>query len=95
MTVSGIDFAPPDLSVCDVGPITRLERIQSFGFLLATANDWTIARSSANLEQFLGVSAEAAIGCALDSLIDGAVVHEIRNRMLVLSPRKAPNACMG
>jgi hypothetical protein len=27
--------APPDLTLCDREPITRLERIQSFGFLLA------------------------------------------------------------
>jgi light-regulated signal transduction histidine kinase (bacteriophytochrome) len=39
-----------DLTECDREPIANLERIQSFGFLLALSIDWTVARASANLE---------------------------------------------
>jgi len=34
----------PDLTSCDLEPITRLERIQSFGFLIAVTRDWVICR---------------------------------------------------
>jgi hypothetical protein len=43
--------AEPDLTICDREPITRPERIQSFGFLLALSNDWTIVRCSENLKR--------------------------------------------
>ena len=76
--------AQPDLTVCDREPITFLDRIQSFGFLVALSNDWTIVRASANLEQFLGIDAAAAVGTQLDTLISPAAVHDIRNRMAML-----------
>jgi light-regulated signal transduction histidine kinase (bacteriophytochrome) len=74
----------PDLTICDREPITRLERIQSFGFLLAVSKDWTITRASENLGNFLDVSAERAVGMQLDDLIDRHALHEIRNRMVIL-----------
>ena len=74
-----------DLTACDLEPITRLERIQSFGFLLAMSSDWIVMRASANLEMFLGVDPRAAIGMSLDSLADREVLHEIRNRLTGLS----------
>jgi light-regulated signal transduction histidine kinase (bacteriophytochrome)/CheY-like chemotaxis protein len=79
------DSSQPDLSLCDREPITRLERIQSFGFLLAMCRDWTITRASANLQAMLGTEAHSALGMALDDLIDKESLHEIRNRMAGLS----------
>jgi light-regulated signal transduction histidine kinase (bacteriophytochrome) len=52
----------PDLTICDREPITRLDRIQAFGFLLALSNDWTIVRASENLKAFLGLPVEQALG---------------------------------
>ncbi len=74
----------PDLTICDREPITRLECIQSFGFLLAMSKDWIVARASANLESFLGTDPNAAIGAQLDVLIDVTTLHDIRNRMAFL-----------
>ena len=74
----------PDLSICDREPITRLDRIQSFGFLVALADDWTIVRASENLGDFLGVSADEAIGRPFEPMIDQQAVHDIRNRMAAL-----------
>src|SRR5580698_1639487 len=71
----------PDLSICDREPITRLERIQSFGFLLCMTRDWVITRASANLAVLLGVEAPHALGKALDAVVDKESLHEIRNRM--------------
>jgi light-regulated signal transduction histidine kinase (bacteriophytochrome)/CheY-like chemotaxis protein len=76
--------APPDLTLCDREPITRLERIQSFGFLLAMSKDWTVVRASANLSMLLGIEAAAAIGAKLDVLVDRQALHDIRNRMGLL-----------
>ena len=73
-----------DLTTCDLEPITRLERIQSFGFLLAMSRHWVVMRASANLELFLGVDPRAAIGMSLDSIVEREVLHEIRNRLVGL-----------
>jgi len=75
----------PDLSICDLEPITRLERIQSFGFLLAMSRNWIIIRASANLAEMLGVEARDALGATIDTLVDGESLHEMRNRMTGLS----------
>jgi light-regulated signal transduction histidine kinase (bacteriophytochrome)/CheY-like chemotaxis protein len=69
------------VSACDLEPITRLERIQSFGFLLAVSRDWKVQRASANLEAFLGVRPDSALGESLDSLVDIEALHTIRNRI--------------
>jgi light-regulated signal transduction histidine kinase (bacteriophytochrome)/CheY-like chemotaxis protein len=74
-----------DITLCDLEPITRLERIQSFGFLLALSRDWVISRASANLEQMLGIDPRVALGDPLDSWVDREALHDIRNRMLGLS----------
>jgi light-regulated signal transduction histidine kinase (bacteriophytochrome) len=73
--------ARPEITLCDVEPITRLERIQSFGFLIALSRDWIISRVSANLEQMLGIDPRVALGHPLDSWIDRESLHDIRNRM--------------
>ena len=65
-------------------PPERVERIQSFGFLLAMSADWLVARASANLETYLGIQPAAAVGHPLDVLIDVATLHDIRNRMTSL-----------
>lgn len=74
----------PDLTSCDREPITFLDRIQNFGFLLAMSNDWTIVRASANLSSFLDIDASAAIGMQLDTIITKLAGHDIRNRMAML-----------
>ncbi len=73
-----------DLTECDREPITRLEHIQAFGFLLALSKDWNVVRASANLGAILGVEAADAIGMPLDRLIDAEALHDIRNRIVVL-----------
>jgi light-regulated signal transduction histidine kinase (bacteriophytochrome) len=70
-----------DLSLCDKEPITRLERIQSFGFFLAMSRDWRVIRASDNLAQFLGVIPGDALDKSLDALVDFDALHEIRNRL--------------
>jgi light-regulated signal transduction histidine kinase (bacteriophytochrome) len=75
----------PNLTSCDSEPITRLERIQSFGFLLAMSRTWVVVRASANLEGMLGIKPAAALGTTLDSFVDAESLHEIRNRMTGLS----------
>ena len=84
-TTTGLDRAPgdhsPDLTVCDREPITRLERIQPFGFLLAMSRSWIVTRTSANLGSMLGIEPRDALGLTLDSLVDTESLHEIRNRM--------------
>ena len=84
MTAAGSAHPNParaETTLCDQEPITRLERIQSFGFLLALSRDWVILRASANLERMLGIEPRAAIGHALDSWVDCESLHDIRNRM--------------
>ncbi len=79
----------PDLTICDREPITRLDRIQSFGFLLAISNDWTIERASANTLSMLGLAADALIGKPLDTVIDVHALHEIRNRLTLQRARSS------
>jgi light-regulated signal transduction histidine kinase (bacteriophytochrome)/CheY-like chemotaxis protein len=79
------DSVLPNLTSCDLEPITRLERIQSFGFLLAMTRTWVVERVSANLEGMLGIKPAAALGTTLDSFADSESLHEIRNRMTGLS----------
>ncbi len=74
----------PDLTICDREPITFFDRIQSFGFLVALSNDWTIVRASANLKEFLEIEAADALGAKLDTIISPAAVNDIRNRMAML-----------
>jgi light-regulated signal transduction histidine kinase (bacteriophytochrome)/CheY-like chemotaxis protein len=81
----GIENVLVNLTNCDIEPITRLERIQSFGFLLAMTRAWVVVRVSANLEEMLGIEPAAALGSILDSFVDSESLHEIRNRMTGLS----------
>jgi light-regulated signal transduction histidine kinase (bacteriophytochrome) len=72
------------LAQCDQEPITTPERIQPFGFLLATSADWTIVRVSANLRDFIDVDARRVLGRKLDAVLHPEALHQIRNRMLSL-----------
>ena len=80
---------PLDLTNCDREPIHLLAAIQPFGFLLSVTSDWVIARASANLHSFTGVTAAAALGQPLGSIFRPEAIHAIRNRVVLL---RGPNA---
>ena len=73
-----------DLTNCEREPIHVLGNIQPFGFLLAAGADWLVSRASANLEKFIGTSADAALGMPLTELFTEKAVHAIRNRITLL-----------
>ena len=75
---------PPDLTDCDREPITRLDRIQSFAFLVAMANDWTVVRASGNVKSFLKTPPAKLLGSRFDVWITQTALHDIRNRMAIL-----------
>jgi light-regulated signal transduction histidine kinase (bacteriophytochrome)/ActR/RegA family two-component response regulator len=81
----GVSTLRSDLTQCDLEPITRPERIQSFGFLLAVSREWQVISASANLAEFLGIDPLAALGVELDLLVNPEALHAIRNRMTGLS----------
>ena len=58
-----------------------MERIQSFGFLLAMTRDWVVVRVSANIDRMLGIAPQIALGSTLDSWVDRDSLHDIRNHM--------------
>jgi light-regulated signal transduction histidine kinase (bacteriophytochrome)/CheY-like chemotaxis protein len=74
-----------DLTLCDLEPITRPERIQSFGFLLAMTAEWKVVSVSANLDIYFGVDAVTALGMTLDAFVNREALHDIRNRITGLS----------
>ena len=75
----------PDLTTCDREPITRLDRIQNFGFLVALSNDWTIIRVSANLGFHLGVDAASALGGSFGAAIEAEAKSAILSRIARLN----------
>lgn len=77
--------AAPDLTSCDREPITRLDRIQNFGFLIAMANDWTIVRVSENIESFFKVGPQKILGTHIGKWISETALHDIRNRVTLLN----------
>lgn len=87
--------ALPELTVCDREPITRLEAIQGFAFLLALSSDWTVVRASANLGDLIGVAAADAIGASIADLIDDLALHDIRNRVVVLNATRGSERLYG
>jgi light-regulated signal transduction histidine kinase (bacteriophytochrome) len=80
-----LDQISSDIDQCAREPIAFLDYIQSFGFLIALANDWTIVRASANLFEFVGTEARQAIGMNADRLIAQGTLHDVRNRLAALS----------
>ena len=75
----------PNLTLCDQEPITFLENIQGFGFLLAVANDWSIIRASANLHEMLGLDPAKALGQRLDQTLSAQAVQVLRRSMASLT----------
>ena len=75
----------PDLTLCDREPITLLEHVQGFGFLLAMANDWSIVRASANLGEVLGLDPAKALGQRLDRTLSAQAVKTLRRSMASLT----------
>jgi light-regulated signal transduction histidine kinase (bacteriophytochrome)/CheY-like chemotaxis protein len=73
-----------DLTNCDREPIHRLGAIQPFGFLLVVSSDWLVARASANLEQFVGVSHREIIGRPVSQIIHSKTMHALRNRLSIM-----------
>jgi light-regulated signal transduction histidine kinase (bacteriophytochrome) len=74
----------PELTDCAAEPITLLERIQGFGFLLALSADWIVKRVSANVGTLLGLEPAQMLGVSLDALLHADTLHDIRNRMFGL-----------
>jgi len=88
MTGVGVDHGQkiePDLTLCDQEPITLLEQVQSFGFLLAVANDWSIVRASANLGEMLGLDPATVLGQRLDRTLGSEAVQKLRLSMASLT----------
>src|SRR5262249_28025606 len=75
---------PVDLSNCDREPIHVLGNIQSFGFLVAATKEWIVARVSANIADFIGVTPQDALEKPLSALFSEDAVHAIRNRITLL-----------
>jgi light-regulated signal transduction histidine kinase (bacteriophytochrome)/CheY-like chemotaxis protein len=73
-----------DLTNCDREPIHHLGAIQPFGFLLALSSDWLIARASANIETFIGVSHAEILGQPVSEILSKAAIHTLRNRLAII-----------
>jgi len=70
--------APLDLDRCAEEPIHTPESIQPHGTLLAVSErDLVVRRAAANLHEFIGVEARAAIGCSLDAVLDEAAATAV------------------
>jgi light-regulated signal transduction histidine kinase (bacteriophytochrome) len=80
---------PVNLTNCDREPIHLLGGIQPIGLLLALSPEWVVARASANLESFIGVGAEAALGRRVEELISVDAIHTIKNRFALLNGEDA------
>lgn len=89
------ETVPVDLGNCDREPIHLLGAIQPFGFLVALSADWIVRRASANLTEFLGLGAEAALGLSATDLFGEDAVHLLRNRMTLLRGADAVERVFG
>lgn len=78
------DKNPVDLTNCDREPIHILGAIQPIGFLLALTADWMVARASANLAEYLGLTPAEIIGKPVAEVLLPAAVHDLRNRTALL-----------
>jgi light-regulated signal transduction histidine kinase (bacteriophytochrome)/CheY-like chemotaxis protein len=74
-----------DLTTCDKEPIHILGRVQSFAALLAISPDWIVNHASKNLDKFIGISAEDALGVPVDQILNANSIHEIRTRLQLLN----------
>lgn len=73
-----------DLTNCDREPIHILGAIQPIGFLIALTTDWIVARTSANIADFIGLTPEQMIGRPLRDMFPAEAVHSLRNRTAML-----------
>ena len=53
---------PRELNECDREPIHQIATVQSFGGFLKLNSDWSIAHSSTNCAQLLGLDAQPKRG---------------------------------
>ncbi len=73
-----------DLTNCDREPIHILGAIQPIGFLIALTADWLVARTSANIADFIGFQPDELFGKPLFELFQPKAVHDLRNRSTLL-----------
>lgn len=84
--------APPyavDIDNCKLEPIHHISSIQSIGFLITVDDKWVVSRLSANTTEHLGLPVKTMLGAPLDSVILAEAVHQIRNRVAILSGEDA------
>jgi len=79
------DFDKVDLTNCDREPIHLLGAIQQPGFLIAVSTDWIIARVSRNIRALLGSDPVDLIGAPLPDYVPAVLLHDLRNRISLLS----------
>lgn len=64
--------------------MTELDSIQSVGCHVGLSDEWQVTAVSANIDAFLGTSADAALGQPMSNLFSSDMIHDIRNRMALL-----------
>tara|TARA_R110000868_G_scaffold49287_2_gene158973 strand:- start:1093 stop:3678 length:2586 start_codon:yes stop_codon:yes gene_type:complete len=74
-------YSEPDLTNCAREPIHILGRVQSYGALLSLSSDWCVQHASENLEDILGIRAEAALGQPLAQLLPEESFARIREAL--------------
>lgn len=79
------DIEKVDLTNCDREPIHLLGAIQPGGFLIAVSTDWMVARVSKNIRDLLGFSPDELIGTPLPDYLSAALLHDLRNKLLLLN----------
>lgn len=84
-----------DLTNCDREPIHILGAIQPIGFLLGLSSKMTIERVSANVQLFLDLGAEELLGQPLQGIFSPQAVHNIRNRLALLTGGDAVERIFG
>ena len=69
--------------------MTDPQLIQPTGFHLCLSSDWRVSAVSANLGDFLPVTADKALGEPITALFHDDAIHDIRNRMALLRSDEA------
>ena len=86
----------PDIDdACAGEQIQFLGAIQPHGMLIECSNDWIVIRASANLADYLGTDAVAALGAPLADLVGPTIVHDLRGRLQLLGERDAAQHVFG
>ena len=70
-----------ELNACDREPIQFPGCIQPHGFLVEISADWLVTRASGNLDQFLPMTAFAALGRSAETVLGAQTMHEIRGQL--------------